>query len=146
MLNCAPCVPACQRGLRANVLAYQRGLRAYVPAWFTCLCAKSVPSSHFYVPTCQWTCQRTKRRANLSNWRVNMPKNVPIFQTSLLWNARGNFYTSFLYKRFYIMLDITPIHMCICIAHKNLLYFISVLHSILKESVWNFCFLNIFCS
>ena len=28
LLNSVPCVPACERGLRADILAYQRGLRA----------------------------------------------------------------------------------------------------------------------
>ena len=50
LLNRVPSVPTCQRGLRANVLACQRGLRANVPA---CQCAKNVPTSHFYMPTCQ---------------------------------------------------------------------------------------------
>ena len=67
--NRVPCVPACQRGLRANVPACQR-------------VSKSVPTSHFY-----------------------------------------------LYVR----------HI------KTVLYFISILHIILKKSVWNFYFF-LFCS
>ena len=35
---------------------------------------------------------------------------------------------------------------CICIVLKIVLYFISILHVILKESVWNFCFLKLVCS
>ena len=38
------------RAKRAYVLACQRGLRANVPK---CQRAKNVPTSHFYVPTCQ---------------------------------------------------------------------------------------------
>ena len=53
-LNRVPCVPAYQRGLRANVLACQRDLRANVP---TCQRVKSVPSFRFYLPTCQITCK-----------------------------------------------------------------------------------------
>ena len=61
LLNCVSCVPACQRGLRANMLGCQRGLRANVLAChcglhtnvLACQRAKSVPTSHFYVPTCQ---------------------------------------------------------------------------------------------
>ena len=132
LLNCVPCVPACQRGLPASVV--------YVPAWFTCqraylpkayLCAKSVSSSHFYVPMCQCMSQPTKRRAN-------MPKNVPIFQTFLLWNAKGNFYILFLNKKSCIILDIILIHMCICIAHRNciILHFRTSCH--LKEKCVEF--------
>ena len=50
LLNFVPCVRACQRGLRANVLACHHGLRVDLPA---CQHAKSVPTSHFYLPTCQ---------------------------------------------------------------------------------------------
>ena len=79
LLNRVPCVPACERGLRANVMiACHLGLRANVPA---CQRAESVPSSHFSranvpknVPTCQRACQffnllcqRAKERANFSN-------------------------------------------------------------------------------
>ena len=46
-----------------------------------------VPTSHFHVPMSQKTCQRAK--------------GVPIFQTVLLQNATGNFYTLLLYKNFY---------------------------------------------
>ena len=125
-----PCVPACQRGLRVNVLAYQRGLRANV---LSCQRAKSVPGSHFHVRTCQKTCQRTIRRANVSIWHANVPKRVPIFQTFLLWNAKGNFYTLLLYKKFYILLDIILIHvMCVCIVHINciMLYFLKLFCSL----------------
>ena len=49
-----------------------------------------------------------------------MPKGELHFQTFLLRNARGCFYTLLLYKKFYIILDIIVMHMiCICIAHKN---------------------------
>ena len=67
---------ACHAYLRANVLAGQRGLRANVPG---CQRVKSVPSSHFYVPTCQKTCQRAIRRANVSTWHTNVLNSVPIF-------------------------------------------------------------------
>ena len=81
----------------------------YVPcvtARSTCQRAKRMPTSHFHVPMSQKTCQRAK--------------GVPIFQTVLLQNATGNFYTLLLYKNFYIILDIIVIHMtCICITYKN---------------------------
>ena len=40
-------------------------------------------SSHFYVPTCQWTCQRAKRRANVLTCHATVPNGVPIFQLSV---------------------------------------------------------------
>ena len=51
LLNCVPCVPAHQSGLRANVLASQRDLRPDVP-----------------------------KRANFLFLLVDMPYNVPTFQ------------------------------------------------------------------
>ena len=62
------------------------------------------------------TCQR---RANFSFWRANEPKGVLNFQTFLLRNAKGNFYTLLLYKKFYIILDNIVIHICIYIVHKQ---------------------------
>ena len=57
----------CQRDLRAHVPTYQR--------------AKSVPTSHFYVPTCQ---------------RANKRADVPIFQLGVpTCQMRANFYTIF---------------------------------------------------
>ena len=119
------------------MLACQRGLRANVPA---CQGAKSVPSSHFHVPTCHkaWqcfnlACQRAKRRANFSTRRANVPKSMPIFQTFLLRNAKGNFYTLILYKIFCIILDIILIHiMYVFIVHINciLLYFLKLFCSL----------------
>ena len=47
---------------------------ACVPVWFTCHGDKSLLTFHFYVPTCR-------------------TKGVPIFQTVLLKDAKGNFYT-----------------------------------------------------
>ena len=69
LLNRVPCVPAYQRGLRANVLACQR---VYVP---TCLCAKVPKSCQLLIFT--WQC--AIRRANVSIWRANAPKGVAIF-------------------------------------------------------------------
>ena len=55
-----------------------RVMRASVVFVPTCLLAKSVPTSHFYVPTFQ-------KRANVSTWLANifqlrLPKGVPIFR------------------------------------------------------------------
>ena len=123
LLNRVPCVPACQRdlrakvlacqrGLRANVLACQRGLRANVPAcqrakfsYLRVNVPKNVPTCHKACQCFNLACQRANRCASFSTWRANVPKSVPIFQTFLLRNAKGNFYT-LLYKKSYIILDI----------------------------------------
>ena len=86
LLNRVPCMPACQRGLRANVLACQRGLRA------------KFSSLRAIVPTCH-------KAGQCSTWRANVPKSMPIFQTFFLRNAKGNLHI-LLYKKFYIILDI----------------------------------------
>ena len=57
-----------------------RAMRACVPTWSTCQRAKSVPSFHFYMPTCQKACQRTIRCTNVLTWHANVPNGVPIFQ------------------------------------------------------------------
>ena len=65
-----------------------------------------------------------------------MPKSVPIFQTFLLQNAKGNFYILLLYKEFYIMLDIILIHiMGICMVHINciVLYFLKLFCSLVRD-------------
>ena len=113
-------MPACQGGIRTNVLACQRGLRANVPAR---QCAKNVPTSHFYVPTWQLTCQRAKRRANFSTWRANVPRSVPIFQTCFLQNTKRNFYSLLLYKKFYIILISYSYISCVYVSYiKTVLY------------------------
>ena len=114
LLNRVPCVPACQRGLRANVLACQRGLRANVTKACQLLIFK---------------CQRAIRRANVSTWRANVPDDVPIFQFGvpacqkacqfLKHSSFETFlYFILLYEKLYTVLDIIFIHiMCICIVH-----------------------------
>ena len=63
--------------------------------------------------------QRDKRGANFSTWRANVPKGESSFWKFLLQNAKGNFCTLLLYKKFYIIVEIIAIHMCICVLHKN---------------------------
>ena len=109
------CVPTCWLPRCVNVFgasfAYQR--------------AESMSTSHFYVPTCKKTCRRALRLSNISTWHANVPKSVLVFQTFLWRNAKGNFYTLLLYKKFYIILDIILIHiMCKCIVHIIVLYYI----------------------
>ena len=110
-----PCVPACQRALRANLVYVQRAcvptcqkrasflfLRANVPI--------TVPTCHKACQCFNLPCQGAKRRVKFSTWRANVPKSVPIFQKFLLQNAKVNFYNSLLYKKFCIVLDIIVIH------------------------------------
>ena len=114
------CVPTRQK--RANILF----LRANVPV---------------NVPTCHTACQRAKRSASFLVWRVNVPKDEPIFQTFLLRNAKENIYTLLLYKTFYIIFDIIVIHIIwICIVHKNciILHFYTTCH--IKEKRTEFFF------
>ena len=90
-----------------------------VPAWSTCQRVKLVATSHFHVPMYQKTCQRAE--------------GVSMFQSVLLQNAKGNFCTLLLYKKFSIILDIVVIHMiCIYVSYiKIVLYFIYILHVVL---------------
>ena len=124
LLNCLSCVPACQRGLRVNVIACQRGLRTIRRAC---------------VPMCHKTCQCF----NLACQRV--PKRVSIFQTFLLQYAKGNFYSLLLYKKLYILLDIIVIHtICISIVQKSciILHFYTSCH--IKENCVEFFFYYFF--
>ena len=61
-------------------------------------------------------CQHAERRANFLFWRTNVPKDVPIFQTFLSRNAKGNLCALLFYKNFYIILHIIVKHIVfICI-------------------------------
>ena len=133
-----------------------------MPSWSTC--PRAIMSIN--VPTCQrcanystwrayvpiaWqflnlACQRAKWHVSFSFWCANMSKGVFNFQTFLLRNAKGNFYTLLLYKKFYIILDIIVIDMINIYEWyiKIVLYFISILHVILKKNVRNFCFFETF--
>ena len=108
--------------------------RTCVPVWFTW--------QSTCMPTCQvcqvfiFRCQCATRHANFSTWWANVPKSIPIFQTFLLWNAKGNFYTLLLYKTFYIILDIILIHIiCIWILHTNctILCFLKLFWSLVRN-------------
>ena len=64
--------------------------------------------------------KRAIRRANCLTWRAHIPKSMPIFQTFLLRNAKGNFYTLLLHEKFYIILDIIYKQIiCICMVLGN---------------------------
>ena len=116
--------------LRASVSTWSTYQRAGVLAWFTCQRA--------YVSTCQ-------KRDKFSYLRVNVPKGLPICQTFLLRNVKGNFYTILLYEKFYILLDIIVINItCTCIVNKIcvMLYFYTSCH--IKEKCVEFFFFIIF--
>ena len=115
--------------LRASVSTWSTYQRAGVLAWFTCQRA--------YVSTCQ-------KRDKFSYLRVNVPKGLPICQTFLLRNVKGNFYI-LLYEKFYILLDIIVINItCTCIVNKIcvMLYFYTSCH--IKEKCVEFFFFIIF--
>ena len=86
-------------------------------------------------------CQRVNKRGNMPN----VPKDVPIFQTFLLRNAKGDFYALLLHKKFHIYL-ISQLHVwyVYVLYIKIISYFISISHVIFKKSAWNFCFLKLF--
>ena len=108
LLNCVQCMPVCQRGLRATMIACQHGLRANVPV------CQRVKASQFlimyqhankrsYVPYDVPLCHQ--RRDNFPTWCANRQKDVPIFQTFLLRNAREISILLLLHKTSYIILD-----------------------------------------
>ena len=82
-------------------------------------------------------CQRARRYANVSTWHANVLNGVPIFQPAMATCQRAvQFFKHssyemlremlYLYKKFYIILDIILIHIiCICIVHITciILYF-----------------------
>ena len=76
-------VPTWSKCQRACVPAWFTCQQSCVLAWFTCQRATSVPSSHFYMPTCQKACQRAIRHANISTWHANVLNGMPIFQLAM---------------------------------------------------------------
>ena len=141
LLNREPCVPACQLGLPANVLACQRGLLVNVPAYQQ---AKGVATSHVYVGTGH-KCANVPIAYQCFIRRANVPKRMPTFQAFLLRNAKGNFSTLLLYKKFYIILDIIVVHIiCICNVHKHCIILHFYTSCDIKEKYVNLFFFIIF--
>ena len=128
-------VPACQRVLRVCMLTCQNVCQLLILIY-----QRAHKRANVLYGVCQClnlTCQSDRRRANFSTWLANAPKGVPIFQTFLLWNTKGNLCTSQkTYKKIYIIIDI----IVICVSYvyvsyiKIVLHFISILHTILKKS------------
>ena len=82
----------CNEFAKSRAMRAIRASVAYMPSYPR---TKSVPTSHFYVPTCLHANKRanvpaSQRRANFSTrrahiltWRANVPKGVPFFQCCL---------------------------------------------------------------
>ena len=110
-------VPTC---LHASVVYVPTCLHANVPKAcqfliFMCQCANKGANVPYNMPFFfNLVFQQDKWCANFSTWHANVPKDMPSFQIVLLQNAKGNFYTLLLYKKFYILLDITVKYICIC--------------------------------
>ena len=81
-------------------------------------------------------------------FQLEVPTWQTIFQTFLLRNTKGNFDTLLLYKKFCIILHryhSYTYHMYMFLSYiKIVLYFISIIHVILRKSVCNFAFLLFF--
>ena len=111
-----------------------------------------------YLPTCQ-------KRINFSFLRANVPINVLTchtmckcfnltcqhakshrnFQIVLLRNAKGNFYTLLLHKKFYNLFNIIILHIvCTCIVNKNCVILPFSAFYQIKEKCMEFLFLMIF--
>ena len=96
LLNRVPCVPVCQRGLRANVPACQCGLRANVPEYqrglrvSVLVCQRGLRAN---IPkACKlhiFTCQRAIRCANVSTWHASVPEDVAILQFDVATCQKG---------------------------------------------------------
>ena len=157
LLNCVPCVPCVPTFLCANMVYVPRCLCAsvvYVPtcqrcahfSFFRANVSINVPTCHMACHCFNLWCQRAKWCTNFSTRPANVPKGVSIFQTFLWRNAKGNFYTLLLYKKFYILLDIIVIQICICIVSKNcinnlFLYFISYRRKVCGVFLFRYFFL-----
>ena len=121
-----------------------RVIRACIPTW--AMCQRDCVPAWF---TCQRACQLLIFTCQLSYGVPLFHLGVPLFQTFLLRNAKENFYTLLLYKKFYILLEIIVMHIiCVCILIKNcvILYFFTSCH--VKErhvEFFFFCFF-LFCS
>ena len=136
--------------MRACVPAWFTCQRACVPAWFTCQLA--------YVSTCQKCAKFSILRANVPNnvqgvamFQLGMPtcqtacrffnlacqsaKECQFFKHSSYEMLR-EISILYYYIKFYIVLDITLIHiMCVCIVHINCitLYFLKLFWALDKD-------------
>ena len=132
--------------MRANVVYVPTRLCVSV-VYVTCLRA-----SVLYVPkACQLTifmCQRANKQTNVPYSVLMFQPGVSKCQTVLQFFKHSSYEMLreiSLYKKFCIILDIIVIRiMWTWIVHENCIILISILHTILKKSVWNFFFFH-FC-
>ena len=122
-----------------------------LPPWFTCLRVIVV-----YVPTCQERVNFSFLRANMpwpvhnvSSWRAKVPNRVPIFELGVSTCQRAFSKHSSL-RYYYIRNSIIYVIWQLCISYvyvsyiKIALYFISILHFILKRNAEFFFFIIFF--
>ena len=108
LLNCVPCEPVFQHGLRATVFACQHGLHANVPVSqrvkaFQLLIMYQHANKCAHVPYDVPMCHQ--RRDNFPTWCAKMQKDMPIFQTFLLRNAKEISILLLLHNKSNIILD-----------------------------------------
>ena len=116
--------------------------RACVPAWFTCQQDKSVPTSHFYVPSCHMACHFFILACQRANKSAKFFKHFcyqVLRKISILYYYIKN-------STFY---SISVIHIiCICIVNKNciIIYLYTACH--IKEKCMEVFFFSffIFCT
>ena len=101
LLNCMAFVPVCQHGLCTNIFVCQHGLCGNVLA---CQHAKSVQTSHFYVPINVVTCYKKFQCLNMMCYHAKRHANF----SDILWNAnvlwrimkcQGNFLYSIIMQK-----------------------------------------------
>ena len=123
-----------------------------VSPWSRYQRAKRVQASHFYVPTSQYV----PKVCQLFNLACQRAKGVPMFQLGpSTYETACQFFKHSSYKMlreisilyYYIKNSILYLIWYVYVSYiKIVLYFISILHVILKKSVRNFCFWTFFCS
>ena len=117
-----PCVPTYQKCVNFSFLCVNVPIK--------------VPTCHTVCQCFKLACQGVKRRANFSTHRVNVPNVCQFFEYSS-YEIFGEI--SILY---YYIKDST---LYLLVSYLSISYvyvnFISILHFILKKSVWNFSFL-----
>ena len=120
-------------------------MRACAPTWPTRQSAGAPPFLRANAPrVCQliiFTCQRAIRGPSALTWRAKVPKGMPIFQTLLRELSILYYYIK--NSTFYLILQLYIPYVYVWYI-KIVLYFISILHVMLKKSVWIFNFFLIF--
>ena len=120
-------------------------MRACAPTWPTRQSAGAPPFLRANAPrVCQliiFTCQRAIRGPSALTWRAKVPKGMPIFQTLLRELSILYYYIK--NSTFYLILQLYIPYVYVWYI-KIVLYFISILHVMLKKSVWIFNFFKFF--